>query len=152
MRLSKPLPARLENGVFAGSAQNTSGLGSALMAMGHNESRTHATLRKREHIQHASLRRSGWEIAHGSNKSQRCCGVALSEAAGHDRTGPSADARKHRHVFLLLRTAIDNGLADDARTCFELPELFPGARVHRFEPTVESAEEHEVARGGHRAA
>src|SRR3954454_11622034 len=78
--------------------------------------------RKREHIERAPLGRALRQIAHRVDEALRPGAVARIEIVRDDRAGPPADAREDRDVFLAVRAAIRNRLADDPGACLELPQ------------------------------
>src|SRR3954469_1082977 len=87
---------------------------------------TAAYLRKREHIEHASLRRGLLQLLRRVRESQCRGGIACIESAGHHRSRPSAHARQHCDILLAVRTLVRHGLADDPGPGLELPQLLSG--------------------------
>src|SRR5215216_4796556 len=92
------------------------------------------------------------EIAHGIDEAQRGAAVTGIKIAGNNGPGPAADARQHGDVLFAVRTAVSDGLTDDARAHLKLPERLACTGVYRFEPTVHSTVEDHIPRRGQRPA
>src|SRR5215204_6212912 len=105
-----------------------------------------------EHVERAALRRRVRQVAHGVDEAERGARVPGVEAAGDDRTRPSAHARQNGDVLLAVGPAVRDRLPDDPRARLELPERLAGSRVHGLEPSLHRAVERDVPRGDERAA
>src|SRR6476646_1228836 len=105
-------------------------------------------LRKREDIQHASLRRVLRQISHRVDETQRRGLIPRIESTRNDRSGPTTNACQYRDILLTVRTTITNRLPDDSRTTLELPQQRSALRIDRFEPTIHRAVKNHVARRG----
>src|SRR4051812_38603771 len=106
-----------------------------------------SALRKREHIEYASLRRGLLQLLRRVGESQRRRRIACIESAGHHGSRPSAHARKHRDILLAVRSLVRHGLADDPGPGLELPQLLSGNRVQGLEPAVHGPVEDDIAGG-----
>src|SRR5581483_7805455 len=92
------------------------------------------------------------QVRHSIYETQGGCAVARVQAPGDDCSRPAADSRQHSDVLLAVGAAIRHRLADDARSCFELPEEVSVVRVQGFEPTIHRSVEHNVSGRYYRAA
>src|SRR5204863_8047219 len=109
-------------------------------------------LREREDIQHASLLRSGRQVAHGVHEPERRGRVARVQIARDDGARPSPYSGQDRDVLPPVRSAVRHRLADYSGAAAELPEHFSIARVDGLEPAVHGSVERDVAGGDERAA
>src|SRR5947209_2511085 len=121
---SKPCCARFENGNASGSAQTFSSV--AYPKPAHRNRTATAKLRKRKHIERASLRGVLRQFLAGVRKSKRSGGVARVQSARDDRPRPPANARQNRQVLLPVWSFVCHRLADDPRPRLELPQLLAG--------------------------
>src|SRR5271154_6612151 len=92
------------------------------------------------------------EIRHDADHAERAGRIARVKVAGDDGACPAAYARQDGDVFVAVRPAIGHRLADDPRSCFELPFELACLGVDGLEPAIHGSVENEPARGGHRAA
>src|SRR6187399_2677323 len=60
---------------------------------------TRASSGKREHIEHAALRRGGRQVAHCVSPAAVGARIARVEIAGHHGAGPAANAGENRDVL-----------------------------------------------------
>ncbi|MCW0424195.1 hypothetical protein NB713_002138 [Xanthomonas sacchari] len=91
-------------------------------------------------------------VAEGqAGRTQRTVRIARIQAGGDRQADPATDAREHRHVLVAVGLVGDR-VADDARGQLGLPQLLAGVLVHRAEPAVQRAVEHQPAIGDQGAA
>src|SRR5436190_3827450 len=117
-RFSNPSPRSFENGRLFGSAQTRidgRALATVLDARAPSMTATAASmhitaaavrLREREDIQHASLLRSGRQVAHGVYEPERRGRVARVQNPGDDGARPSAYSRQDSDVLPPDRAAV----------------------------------------------
>src|ERR1051325_7071515 len=105
------------------------------------------TLRKREHIEHASLGRILLQLLRGIGKAECSGRVARIQPARDYCPGPSPDSRKHGDVLLSVWALVGDWLADDPGTGLKFPKLISGNCVYSLEPAIHRAEEDHVPRG-----
>src|SRR5579885_403815 len=141
-RFSKPSPRWLENGRLLGSAHTRRRRPSQAYA---EQTSATSSLRKRERIEHSAFRGMFAQIGHGVGEPEGRRAVYGIDATRHHGPGPPADSREYRNVFLTVRPPVDDGLSDDSRPHFELPQQCAGARVQSFEPAVHRAVKNHVA-------
>src|SRR5438477_7250473 len=108
-------------------------------------------LAKSEDIERSAPRGLVGQVPHSIDEAQSCAAVTRVETAGDDRAGPAADTRQDCYVLIAVGPAINRWLTYNAGACLEFPKLFPGFRVHCFEPTLHCSIEHDPA-GGHRCS
>ena len=107
---------------------------------------------KREDIERPSRGGPVFQVGHGADEAERRGLVARVEVAADDGARPAADAGQDGDVFVPVRPAIGDRLADDAGAGLELPFQFAAARIDRLEPAVHGSVEDQVAGGGQGAA
>src|SRR3954453_10534473 len=71
---------------------------------------TSNALRKREHIQHASLGCVLRQVSHGLNETQARCCVTRIVPTGDNRPRPASNSGEYRHVLLPVGSFISNWL------------------------------------------
>src|SRR5437879_2379091 len=75
-----------------------------------------------EHVKHAALGGAILQVPQYIAKAHRCRAIARIEISRHHGAGPTANTGKNRDVFLAIRTAIGDGLANNAGARLELPQ------------------------------
>ena len=105
-----------------------------------------------EDIHRVSWLRVGFDIAHGAIGSERGVGIVGGDGRQRACAHPAADAGVDGDILLAVGAGEGDGIADDARGGFELPENFSAVRIDGAEPALHGSVEDEIAAGGKHAA